>query len=102
MLKIQMKLITISKLLLITGILFSACNGPKQEIKEYNKGIHIVPLPSEIAKNEGVFNLNTDTKIITRGSNELDRIITQFNKRMEIAFGQSLSIITDTPSKNYI
>ncbi|MDN5213647.1 family 20 glycosylhydrolase [Fulvivirgaceae bacterium BMA12] len=99
MLRIQLKNFII---LLTIGVLFSTCNAPKNEIKVYNKGLHIVPLPLEITENEGVFSLNAKTKIIAQSSDGLDRVTTFFNKRMATVFGKKLAIATDAPSKNYI
>ena len=34
-----------------------ACSEKTHEVKEYNKGIRIVPLPASLTQNEGVFKL---------------------------------------------
>ena len=100
--EIQTKHFLIPILLLVTCILFSTCDEPKYEVAAYNKGFNAVPLPREMTEKEGKFDLKTDTKIVIQNSDKLDRVVAGFNKRMEAALGQALTVVTDVPSGNYI
>ncbi|MDN5202202.1 family 20 glycosylhydrolase [Fulvivirgaceae bacterium BMA10] len=102
MLRIKMKQLFSIMSFFVFVVLFSTCSAPKHEVKEYNKGLHIVPLPLQLTEKEGVFGLNANTKIIIQENDEIKPVVTQFNQRMTSALGQALAITSDTPSKNYI
>jgi hexosaminidase len=53
--------------LVLIAIFFMACTEKKYEVKEYNKGINIVPLPVSITQQEGVFKLNKKTVLVVKG-----------------------------------
>jgi hexosaminidase len=77
-----------------------ACTKPKQ-VKSYNEGVNIVPLPNEMVVNEGLFTLNKKT-VFAAGQGALDTELAYFAAKIKQATGYVLNVVSEKPAHNYI
>lgn len=78
-------------------MLFSCAEEPQ------NKEISIIPQPQAISVDEGVFEVNKDTKIfIDPCTDEMKRIAGFINEKFEKAAGFELEIVDRMPEENFI
>ena len=82
------------------ALLFMACNEKSYEVKEYNKGINIVPLPASVVQNEGVFKLNKKTKLVVTGKGA-ETVANFFQSKISHSTGLNLKY-ADNASGNFI
>jgi hexosaminidase len=82
------------------ALLFMACNEKTFEVKEYNKGISIVPQPASLTQNDGVFKLNKKTKLLVNGEGA-EKVTDFFQAKVAQSAGFKLES-TSSVSKNYI
>lgn len=79
------------------SVLFSCAEEPQ------NKEISIIPQPQAISVDEGVFEVNKDTKIfIDPCTDEMKRIAGFINEKFEKAAGFGLEIVDRMPEENFI
>ncbi len=88
----------------ITGLLFFlimvfGCNK-NVEVKEYNKGINIVPYPALLTKQDGVFSLDKKTTILSN-SESAEKVSVYFQDKISSSTGINLKQ-TNSASENYI
>jgi hexosaminidase len=82
------------------ALLFMACNEKTYEVKEYNKGINIVPVPALLIQNEGVFELNKKTKLMVSGEGA-EIVADFFQTKIAQSTGYDLAKV-NSASKNSI
>ncbi len=82
------------------SVIFVGCSRQQDKIKAYNKGLHIVPLPNQIAENEGVFELDENTALVTEGKGA-DRAGNYFRNKIGNSAGFELQDRRDA-SRNKI
>ena len=79
------------------SVLFSCAEKPQ------NKEISIIPQPQAISVDEGVFDVNKNTKIfIDPCTDEMKRIAGFINEKFEKAAGFELEIVDRMPEENFI
>lgn len=84
-------------LIAFLSALFSCAEEPQ------NKEISIIPQPQAISVDEGVFEVNKDTKIfIDPCTDEMKRIAGFINEKFEKAAGFELEIVDRMPEENFI
>lgn len=84
-------------LIAFLSVLFSCAEEPQ------NKEISIIPQPQAISVDEGVFEVNKDTKIfIDPCTDEMKRIAGFINEKFEKAAGFELEIVDRMPEENFI
>ncbi len=84
----------------VIALLFMACGEKQYEVKEYNKGIHIVPLPALITQQEGVFKLNKKTTLNVKGT-DAESVADFFKKKILNSTGFDLDF-DESATKNTI
>lgn len=84
---------------LVALVLFSACGPKNYEVKEYNKGVNIVPLPNSITEGEGFFSLNKKTKVQSTGEGAAT-VASFFTSKVALATGYELA--SSEATKNVI
>lgn len=82
------------------ALLFVACNEKTYEAKEYNKGINIVPLPTSLSQQEGVFKLNKKTTLVVKGVGA-ETVANFFRSKISHSTGFQLNL-AESASKNFI
>ena len=75
-----------------------ATNAP---VKEYNKGINIIPMPQSLVQNEGEFRLNGKTGFYA-STPEAKTVASFFASRISKSTGNAMTIIDSESSKNVI
>ncbi|MCG8307419.1 MAG: family 20 glycosylhydrolase [Cytophagales bacterium] len=87
-------------IILATVLSGYGCQTKKNEVKPYNKGLHIVPLPAKIMESEGVFKLNKNTKLVFEGE-DASKSGAYLIKKIMNSTGFELEQ-SDNSSKNFI
>ncbi len=82
------------------ALLFMACNEKSYEVKEYNKGINIVPQPVSVSPQEGVFKFNKKTKLVVSGEGS-ETVASFFQGKISHSTGFEIKTV-DSASKNFI
>ena len=82
------------------AILFMACSEKTHDVKEYNQGIRIVPLPALLTQNEGIFKLNKKTKLVAKGDGS-ETVADYLQAKIVQSTGYNLTSATSS-SKNSI
>ena len=82
------------------ALLFAACTEKTFEVKEYNKGINIVPQPALITQSEGVFKLNKKTQLVVKGDGA-ETVADFFQSKISNPTGFDLKTV-DSATKNFI
>ena len=82
------------------ALLFMACNEKSFEVKEYNKGINIVPVPASLSQQEGVFKLNKKTQLVVKGDGA-ETVANFFNAKILHSTGFKLNL-AESNSYNFI
>ena len=70
-------------------------------VKEYNKGINIIPKPQSLVQNEGEFRLNEKTCFYA-STPETKTIASFFASRINRSTGNAMAVTDSEPSKNVI
>ncbi|MCF6357537.1 MAG: beta-N-acetylhexosaminidase, partial [Draconibacterium sp.] len=82
------------------ALLFMACNEKTFEVKVYNKGVNIVPLPVSLNLQEGVFKLNKKTKLVVNGDGA-KTVADFFQSKVSYSTGFQLNMV-ESATKNFI
>jgi len=88
-------------LTVIAVVFFTACGDDASQVKEYNRGINIIPKPQSLVLNKGVFRLNEKTCIVA-ATPETQTIAFYFAAKIRRATGYPLSLNENEPRKNTI
>ena len=82
---------------------FTSCGdgATSASMKEYNKGINIIPMPQSIVENGGSFRLNSETSLFV-STPESKTVASFFASKIQSATGFSMSVNDNEPSKNVI
>ncbi|MBK5721996.1 family 20 glycosylhydrolase [Dysgonomonas sp. Marseille-P4677] len=86
--------------LALTLLISCGGNEPKVE-KVYNQGINITPLPLELTKKEGVFNLSKST-VFVANDNEVEKVSAYFSTKINKSTGYTLKSVKEKPASDYI
>ncbi len=73
----------------LAGSVMFGCQTETKVIKEYNKGINIVPLPAKLTKGEGVFTVKSNTNLVLNGEGS-ERVGAYFNAKIGASAGFQL------------
>lgn len=73
------------------ALTLTGCESSKVT-KSYNEGINIIPVPVEMAVNDGRFSLKSSTKIAINGTQELEPVANYFAAKINGATGYSISV----------
>lgn len=86
----------------LAAILLVSCAGnePKVE-KPYNQGINITPLPLELTKKDGVFDLSGSVVFVVNDS-EVDKVSAYFAAKINKSTGYILKTVKEKPSSGFI
>lgn len=82
------------------ALIFVACSEKSFEVKEYNRGVNIVPLPASLIQQEGVFKLNKKTKLAVKGVGA-ETVASFFQAKILHSTGFQLNV-AQSVSKNFI
>lgn len=86
----------------LTAILLVSCGGNQSKVeKPYNQGINITPIPLELTKKDGVFNLSNNVVFVTNDI-EAEKISAYFSSKINQSTGHALKTIKDKRTSNYI
>ena len=82
---------------------FTSCGDvlTSSSVKEYNKGINIIPMPQSIVQNEGVFHLNRNTSFYAL-TPESKTVASFFASKINSSTGYTVSVSDNDLSKNVI
>ena len=87
-------------ILLAAVSLYYGCQTKRLEVKTYNKGLHIVPLPSHVIESEGVFELTKNTKLVIEGK-DADKAANYFASKIKNSTGFELEKSGSTGEQYY-
>lgn len=76
-------------------------NATHMPVKEYNKGINIIPKPLILTEHEGVFRINSGT-VFYASDPEAKVIASFFASKMRVSTGNVLNVSDNDPAKNVI
>ncbi len=68
-----------------------ACNGQVGEVKSYNEGINIIPMPQSLVQQQGSFTLSSNTKVAATSS-EAKVVAEYFIAKMNRATGYHIGV----------
>ncbi len=69
----------------------ASCGGQQGEVKPYNEGINIIPMPQNLVQNQGVFKLSSGTSFGTT-TDEAKTVAEFFAAKMRNATGYNISV----------
>lgn len=69
----------------------ASCGGQQGEVKSYNEGINIIPMPQNLVQNQGVFKLSSGTSFGAT-TDEAKTVAEFFAAKMRNATGYNISV----------
>lgn len=81
-------------------VVFASCSKSTHEVKVYNQGINIIPMPAEISVKDGMFQLNKKTVFVV-DSDSVAKIADFFAEKIKLSTGYDM-IKKESANKNFI